>query len=372
MAAELHPTRNRKLDGQTVSAGSNRKLWWRCAAGHEWQARVSHRASGTGCPACRSEIVKYPADVVIAALRHDATRLARTPRQAEWKHRPPGQPGIVAVHARFGSWNAGLRAAGLPITHNERWSRESVLRALSNDAERLGRAPRQTECKRATQDRPSAAVVQRVFGSWNLGLVAAGLPVTSQPGKWTRDTVLAALRRREHELGRPPTASEMNAPGPGYPTLTIVLRKLGSWSEACGALGWSIQPSGSRGDQPVLAAIRVAGWELPGSLTEEAFETLARQRGLPTARTAINRFGSWSNAKRAASAAARGKVHVWSEDEIIAALHAANRELGRPRRASGRSRAATPRRQPMAGAPGRVDDKRRKTARQRDELTALG
>jgi len=109
-----------------------------------------------------------------------------------------------------------------------------------------------------------------------------------------------------------------------------VLRKLGSWSEACRALGWSIQPSGSRGDQPVLAAIRVAGWELPGPLTEEAFETLARQRGLPTARTAINRLGSWSNAKRAASAAARGKVHVWSEDEIIAALHAANRELGRP------------------------------------------
>jgi hypothetical protein len=27
-------------------------LWWRCQAGHEWQASCRSRARGTGCPFC--------------------------------------------------------------------------------------------------------------------------------------------------------------------------------------------------------------------------------------------------------------------------------------------------------------------------------
>jgi len=52
LAAELHPTRNGDLDPRSLSAGSSWKVWWRCPAGHEWQARVSGRSPGTGCPTC--------------------------------------------------------------------------------------------------------------------------------------------------------------------------------------------------------------------------------------------------------------------------------------------------------------------------------
>ncbi|WP_370037233.1 zinc-ribbon domain-containing protein [Nocardioides sp.] len=31
---------------------SNRKAWWRCSAGHEWESTVNNRTHGQGCPEC--------------------------------------------------------------------------------------------------------------------------------------------------------------------------------------------------------------------------------------------------------------------------------------------------------------------------------
>ncbi|AVH61711.1 MULTISPECIES: zinc-ribbon domain-containing protein [Streptomyces] len=35
-----------------VGPGSQRKVWWLCPAGHEYQARICNRSRGTGCPDC--------------------------------------------------------------------------------------------------------------------------------------------------------------------------------------------------------------------------------------------------------------------------------------------------------------------------------
>lgn len=53
LAREWHPTKNGELTPRHVVAGTNRKVWWRCAFGHEWQAVVDSRArAGAGCLAC--------------------------------------------------------------------------------------------------------------------------------------------------------------------------------------------------------------------------------------------------------------------------------------------------------------------------------
>lgn len=52
LVAQLHPTRNGDLDPKLVSAGSIRRVWWHCTAGHDWQARVTDRTRGAGCPVC--------------------------------------------------------------------------------------------------------------------------------------------------------------------------------------------------------------------------------------------------------------------------------------------------------------------------------
>ena len=52
LVAEWHPTKNGVLTPNTVAAVSSRRIWWRCAVGHEWQAQVSSRNAGHGCSKC--------------------------------------------------------------------------------------------------------------------------------------------------------------------------------------------------------------------------------------------------------------------------------------------------------------------------------
>lgn len=57
LALEWHPTKNGRLTPADVTAGSGRKVWWRCPrdARHEWQATVASRVGlGAGCPVCRN------------------------------------------------------------------------------------------------------------------------------------------------------------------------------------------------------------------------------------------------------------------------------------------------------------------------------
>ena len=55
LADEWHPTKNGVLTPQNFTAGSNKKVWWLCQKGHEWQATISHRSNGRRCPFCFGE-----------------------------------------------------------------------------------------------------------------------------------------------------------------------------------------------------------------------------------------------------------------------------------------------------------------------------
>lgn len=52
LAGEWHPEKNGAMKPEQVMAVTTRRVWWRCQAGHEWQARVKDRTEGSGCPVC--------------------------------------------------------------------------------------------------------------------------------------------------------------------------------------------------------------------------------------------------------------------------------------------------------------------------------
>lgn len=54
LAVEWHPTKNGDLTPDEVTYGMGKKVWWLCPQGHEYQATVLHRSSGTNCPICKS------------------------------------------------------------------------------------------------------------------------------------------------------------------------------------------------------------------------------------------------------------------------------------------------------------------------------
>ncbi|PKM51952.1 MAG: hypothetical protein CVV02_04900 [Firmicutes bacterium HGW-Firmicutes-7] len=51
LAKEWHPTKNRILEPNDVTAKSGRKVWWQCKKGHEWKATISQRHIHN-CPYC--------------------------------------------------------------------------------------------------------------------------------------------------------------------------------------------------------------------------------------------------------------------------------------------------------------------------------
>src|SRR5262249_8833387 len=57
LAAEWHTAKNGELRAEKVTSGSNKKVWWQCQVGHEWEATVSNRTLGRGCPYCSNKKV---------------------------------------------------------------------------------------------------------------------------------------------------------------------------------------------------------------------------------------------------------------------------------------------------------------------------
>ena len=52
LATEWNYERNRGLMPMDVLPNSNKKVWWKCSKGHEWQSTVANRNNGNGCPYC--------------------------------------------------------------------------------------------------------------------------------------------------------------------------------------------------------------------------------------------------------------------------------------------------------------------------------
>ena len=51
----------------TITAGSKRLVWWKCAQGHSWRAQIRSRVSGYGCPVCAGRLV-IPGENDLATL----------------------------------------------------------------------------------------------------------------------------------------------------------------------------------------------------------------------------------------------------------------------------------------------------------------
>lgn len=73
LAAQWHPEKNPGETPYQISAGTRRKVWWRCERGHEWQATVNSRAEGAGCPVCANKLI-LPGENDLASRFPDLAR----------------------------------------------------------------------------------------------------------------------------------------------------------------------------------------------------------------------------------------------------------------------------------------------------------
>lgn len=78
---QWHPEKNKELTPALLPAGSNRKVWWRCEKGHEWQAVIKSRTGGCGCPVCANRVV-IPGENDLATTHQELARQWDTERNA--------------------------------------------------------------------------------------------------------------------------------------------------------------------------------------------------------------------------------------------------------------------------------------------------
>ena len=57
IASQWHPVKNGSLKPADLTSGLNKKVWWICSKGHEWEATISNRNNGRGCPYCANQKV---------------------------------------------------------------------------------------------------------------------------------------------------------------------------------------------------------------------------------------------------------------------------------------------------------------------------
>ena len=86
LAAQWDYKKNAPLTPEQVTYGMRKKVWWRCAAGHSWQAQVMGRFQGNHCPICTNrEIIvglnDWASRFPDAAEQWDAGKNGCTPEQ---------------------------------------------------------------------------------------------------------------------------------------------------------------------------------------------------------------------------------------------------------------------------------------------------
>lgn len=134
VAAQWHPVKNGTLRPQEVTASSNRRIWWQCSLGHEWQASICSRTQDqTSCPYCSNRKV-LPGFNDLATLEpniaqqwHPTLNGSLTPEQVTagskkkvWWICQDGHVWKTAVYARTGSKRTGCPVCAGNISQKKR------------------------------------------------------------------------------------------------------------------------------------------------------------------------------------------------------------------------------------------------------------
>jgi hypothetical protein len=120
--------------------------------------------------------MEWTRDGITTAIQRHKAETGDLPTHNAWSKadRPSYAPTSATVARAFGTWTAGIEAAGL--APRKEWTRETVIAAIQRYCTETGSPPIMRDWQPIGPDyAPSANPVIRLFGSWNEAIQAAGL-----------------------------------------------------------------------------------------------------------------------------------------------------------------------------------------------------
>jgi hypothetical protein len=164
---------------------------------------------------------------------------------------------------RLAAFQAGLR---------RRYSDEAILAELRASAHRLGKSPTMREFATDPETTVHPQTVIEHYGSWNAAKRAAGLV----PRRFaTREELVRLLKELGDELGRVPTARDLDERRGTMPSKSLYWHTFGSLTQALREAGFDVPVGEERVDRAV----------------EEGAELARRLGRLP-------KFADWADARR--------------------------------------------------------------------------
>lgn len=140
---------------------------------------------------------------------------------------PPASVGRIL----FGGWNGLLEAAGVGA-NKPSWKPEEIRDALRSYVAEFGRPPAKQELEWPPAGYPSSRTVRRHFGSFTAGLRAAGLEPRQRA--WSPDTIIDAICAFGREVDRWPQPSDWERSCEDWPCASTVYNRFGNWEAALG------------------------------------------------------------------------------------------------------------------------------------------
>src|SRR5947209_7215901 len=166
---------------------------------------------------------------------------------------------------KLAEFQAGIR---------KRYTDDQIVGELIACAERLGRSPtmREFATDAATSVHPQTVIEH--FGSWNAAKRAAGLV----PRRFaTRDELLGLLRELGDELGRPPTARDIDEHRGRMPSKSLYWHTFGSLTNALREAGFDVPVGEERLERAIEQGTELA--RKVGGLRHFADMAEARRNG---------------------------------------------------------------------------------------------
>jgi len=136
-----------------------------------------------------------------------------------------------------------------------RYSDEQLLEELRASAERLGRSPTMKEFAADEGANVHPQTVIEHFGTWNAAKRAAGLV----PRRFvTREELVAVLKQLGDELGRPPTARDLDERRGSMPSKSLYWHTFGSLSSALAEAGFDVAVGEERLERAIAQGAALA------------------------------------------------------------------------------------------------------------------
>jgi hypothetical protein len=162
--------------------------------------------------------------------------------------RPTSRAALSRIDPKaLAEFQAGIR---------KRYSNEEILGQLRASAERLGRSPTMREFEEDAETTVHPQTVIQHFGSWNVAKREAGLV----PRRFAKPAdLIRLLRELGDELGRPPTAKDLDEHRASMPSKSLYWHMFGSLKNALREAGFDVPVGEERLERAIEQGVAIAG-----------------------------------------------------------------------------------------------------------------